>query len=182
MTEKELIPIEEMLQANYQFLDFSNPALHGLWYEALKEYAEPDVRSGIKCYIRNESKTPTVHDVLEYVQPHSDQRRMELEHNLAIRDSGKVNCQKCNDAGYVVINYPTGLETVRPCDCEAGHRQFGPAAFKKIESSSDIVCAQFGGANAREAQLIASRYRRHTNDRRKQKGLPPVITYEEVAR
>ena len=133
MTEKELFEIEDLLQVNYQFLDFSNETMHGLWMEMLEKYDFREVRAGIKAYIENESKTPTINDVLEYIRPIRKQTIEDREHNLQVLWANSVTCPKCNDNGYTMILYPNGDEAAKPCDCQIGHHRFGEKYWKDRE-------------------------------------------------
>lgn len=133
MTEQELIDIEEILQANFQFLDFSNDVLHDLWFDSLKKYDVIEVKAGVKAYIENESKTPTMNDILEYIRPIRKKNIEEHEHNLQVLWANSVRCPDCNDNGYVIILYPSGYEKLKPCDCEVGHHMFGEKYWKDRE-------------------------------------------------
>lgn len=130
MTEKELCEIEDMLQANFQFLDFTSDTVHNLWMESLQRYDFAEVRAGAKLYIEEQSKTPTLHDILEYVIPIRQRNMEEAEHNPKVLFDNAVHCVDCNDNGYVMVLYPSGDEKCRPCDCKAGHHRFGDRYWK----------------------------------------------------
>ena len=132
MTEVEMLKIEDMLQANYQFLDFSNSVLHETWFEMLQRFDFVEVREGVKSYMAAESKTPTVHDLLEHIRPIREKNIENHEHNVRVMFQNAVRCTDCNDYGYVQIIYPSGYEAIRPCDCQAGHQRFGKHVFEKM--------------------------------------------------
>ena len=134
MTEQEFVSIEEILQVNYTFLDFSNDTLHDLWFDMLKNYDYLEVKGGVKNYIREQTKTPTVADIVEYIRPIRQKNLEDRDHNLAVLWANAVSCRDCNDNGYVIVEYPAGYEKTRPCDCAAGHHRFGEKYWKDKES------------------------------------------------
>ena len=160
MDEKTMLKIEQMLQSNYQFLDFSSAEGHETWYQMLKPYTNEDALGGVRRYIQSESKTPTIADLIEYITPFSDKRLAEARHNLELMRANKVTCKECNDRGYVWIVYPN-YECVRPCGCQAGRSRFGDLAFtaSKTDSAQDLT-GKFGGKSDAEAINISKQYRK----------------------
>ena len=186
MNSSEFVRIEQMLQAAFSFLDFSDQMTHQVWSEALQKYDAAEVTFAVKDYIRSESKTPTVHDIVEYTDGIRDRKAREAAANrvLAAKEC-PAECRRCNDLGYVFFRYPTGIETVKPCDCKAGHERFGKMAFELAERSEDAWTAtsKWGGSNQREAYLIRSRYkmvRVQVNDKKDLKVGSVVWQYEEA--
>ena len=178
MDEKTMAKVEAILQSNYQFLDFSSEEGHEIFYQMLKQYTNEDVMEGVRQYIRAESKTPTIADLIEYIQPFSDKRLAEARHNLAILNANKVNCKECNDRGYVWVIYPN-YECCRPCGCEAGMARFGEMAFKtgKADPVQDLI-GKFGGKTESEAMEISKQYRKEIYHKG-EKGHDVVIRYEK---
>ena len=154
MIETEWTELEQMLQANYQFLDFSNPMTHFVWFDALKDYDVIEVRMAVKDYIKKESKTPTVADMVEFILPLRERKQAEREHNRRLVETDKIECKNCNDVGFIRVFYPTGVEAVRPCDCEAGHRSFGKKVYDILVRQQEdefAMCYLYGGKDLAEA-------------------------------
>lgn len=178
MDEKTMLRVEQMLQANYQFLDFGSKELHETWFQMLKPYTNEDALAGVRQYMKAEAKTPTIADLIEYIQPFSDKRLAEARHNLAIMNASKVSCKECNDRGYVWVQYPNS-EYCRPCGCEAARQRFGEEVFKAVKTDPDReLIDRFGGANAAEAMENAKRYRKVIYFKG-EKGHDVIIRYEK---
>ena len=178
MDEKTMLKVEQMLQSVYQFLDFGSKEGHETWYQMLKQYSNEDALEGTRQYIRAEAKTPTVADLIEYIQPFSDKRLAEARHNLAILNASKVSCMECNDRGYVWVQYPN-CECCRPCGCESARQRFGDDVFRAAKTDPDReLIDRFGGGNAAEAMEIAKRYRKVIYYKG-EKGHDVIIRYEK---
>ena len=111
MTEIEFSQVEDMLQANYQFLDFTNAALHELWYESLKRFDVIEVKDGVRQYMEYERNTPTLADLLQYIRPIREKRVEEYEHNVNLLLKDSVKCKACKDRGYILVRF---LQDTRP--------------------------------------------------------------------
>ena len=179
MDEKTMLKVEQMLQSNYQFLDFSNEEGHDLWFEMLKPYSNDDVIYGIRQYMKTESKTPTIADLIEFIQPINERRIAEARHNLAVLNANKVNCMECNDRGYVWIQYPR-YECCRPCGCASGIARFGEQTSEEnrpYKAAQDLV-GKFGGKTEAEAAEMAKQYKKVIYYRG-ENGHDVVIRYEK---
>lgn len=124
---------------------------------ALAQYPVQEVQQGIRNAIRELKKTPVVADIVEYVEDvRRGNRRKAEDVNVRQIFDNAVRCTECNDHGFKTIVYPSGDETIRPCDCVTGHLMFGDNAFKMNEMEmprwkQDIY---FNGRNPGEFKLI----------------------------
>lgn len=177
MDELTMMKVEQMLQSNYQFLDFSSVETHETWYQMLKPYTNEDVVDGVRVYMQHESKTPTIADLIEYIQPFKEKRFAEARHNLDVLNASRVTCEKCNGRGYIWIVYPM-YEGVMPCDCESGHSRFGEYVYnRKMEDPVQRLIDAFGGETEGEALARSKKYRKQTYYRG-EKGRDVVVRYE----
>ena len=139
MTPEESIRPFAMLHANWPFLDFGDETTAGIWYEALKQYQEPEVRQGITDAIANLQKTPTVAEVLEFVRAvHNGTRAAAAEEARNRQPDETVACFDCNDHGWVTIIFPTGYTAVRPCNCQAAERAFGKSILDRARKGEPL--------------------------------------------
>lgn len=100
---------------------------------ALKDYPIQEVEQGIRNAIRELKKTPVAADIVEYVEDvRRGNRRKAEDVNARQAFNEAVRCKACNDRGFVEIIYPSGDEAIRPCNCSAGHQQFGENVFKMV--------------------------------------------------
>lgn len=173
MTEIEFSQVEDMLQANYQFLDFTNSALHELWYDSLKRFDVIEVKDGVRKYMEFERTTPTLADLLQYIRPIREKRVEEYEHNVNLLLKDAVKCKACKDRGYILIRYPTGYEAVKPCDCDAGHLRFGKRYWDNVRDTwtNEEVTAYFGESDPAEARNKADKAKVYQSVRKAGKGL-----------
>lgn len=119
-----MLEITEMLSGAYRFLDFSNEATFGIWYETLKNYEAGEVRQAVKNWAAYSAHEPTPADILDATKNVRTARRENAMDYVDWRSVKTVQCRECNDHGYVTVVYPTGYEELRPCGCAAGHRNF----------------------------------------------------------
>lgn len=136
MTREESAKPFAMLQANWNFLNMKDEVTVGIWFEALKQYDEAEVRQGVLDSIENINHTPVVAEVLEYVKAvHEGTRRRQAEQEDARRAFAEaVKCKACNDHGFINIIYPSGHEAIRPCTCQEGRRRYGDNVYALVNS------------------------------------------------
>lgn len=172
MNEREFGNIEQMLQANYQFLDFTNTALHELWYDSLKRFDVIEVKDGVRQYMEIRRETPTLADLISFIRPVREKRIEEHDFNVQLLLKDAVKCKACKDRGYIMIKYPTGYEAVKPCDCDAGHLRFGQKYFDNVRDkwTNDEVTAYFGG-DLEEARTKSGKAKIYEYTKRAGKGL-----------
>lgn len=124
MNRSEMLEITEMLSGAYRFLDFSNEATFGIWYETLKNYEAGEVRQAVKNWAAYSAHEPTPADILDATKNVRTARRENAMDYVDWRSVETVKCPKCNDHGYMMIEYPGGYEEFRVCDCEAARTKY----------------------------------------------------------
>ena len=126
MTRDEATRPFMMLSANWNFLRFEDDVTFELWFSQLEPYPIEEVTQGIRNAISEIDHTPVVAEVLSYVRNvREGNRRKRAEEEARRRASESVSCRTCNDYGWVNIIYPTGYETVIPCNCSKARKEFG---------------------------------------------------------
>ena len=167
MTREEGSGPLSMLSANWPFLDFTDPAVYEVWMSALERYPVEEVRIGIKNAIAELKKTPSVAEILEYINNVRARRREdEREFNVHLAMQNAVKCRKCNDFGYVTIVYPNKADSVVACDCDAGHRFMGPKYWRTREQLDrenakrppETILMLFNGNRDEAADEVMKRY------------------------
>ena len=169
MTREEAIIPFKMISSNWPFLKVGDTEIgFEVWYQAFQRYTLEEVTAGFQNAIENLTSTPNLAQIREYVE--TEYRKTvsaENDFNRKLRENANeafhnaIRCKYCKDHGYFRVIYPTKIDAVRGCDCDAGHRLFGDKYFERVEQMKDvidplpIVHMRFGGEeeeNAREEE------------------------------
>lgn len=122
MNREQMVEITDALTGAYRFMDFSGSGTFELWFEVLKDYELPEVRQGVLNWIRYSQKEPTPADILDATKNVRIANRKIAQDSVAWNEA--VRCPKCNDKGFMLVQYPGGYEEFRACDCKAARENY----------------------------------------------------------
>lgn len=123
MNREQMVEITDALTGAYRFMDFSGSGTFGIWYEVLKDYEAAEVKQAVRNWIAYNKTEPTPADILDATKNVRLANRKIAQNSVAWNEA--VRCPKCNDRGYVLVQYPGGYEELRHCDCKAARDLFG---------------------------------------------------------
>ena len=90
------------------------------WFTYLQEFESQDVEQGVIRYILNNTKEPTIADIINSVKKvREDKRRA-----TPIQSGREIRCIHCRDTGLIVWEDKDGRMYGRPCDCEKGTESY----------------------------------------------------------
>lgn len=122
MTWDEAMNVFRDLTATYRFLPLDETATAELWYDILKNYEAAEVKQAVRNWIAYSKTEPTPADILDATKNVRIANRRIAQDSMAWNEA--VRCPKCNDRGFVLVQYPGGYEEFRPCDCKAAREEY----------------------------------------------------------
>lgn len=125
MTNLEFTKATNKLKANWRFM-FSEPGQMDVWWTYFMDIPDEDVMRGINRYILNNTKEPTISDLLDSI------KNARIDYNktstVPYQSGRTISCIHCRDTGLIVWEDNDGRFFGRPCDkCSAGIRNYGEA-------------------------------------------------------
>lgn len=117
-----MVEITEMLTGAWRFMDFSSPATFETWFEILKRYEFAEVRQAVQNWNAYHKTEPTIAELLDETKNVRIYNRENAQDSVAWSEA--VRCPKCNDRGYVLVQYPSGYDDFRPCDCKTARENY----------------------------------------------------------
>lgn len=134
MDNREFQRVASLLKSAYPRIEFLNdPASADVVFNMLNRYEYQDVWQGVKNLIEMERYAPSIAVIRQYVEESEKNRKQALYAMTdKEREDNTVKCPKCNDAGFVFVTYPGGVETARICTCEKARKE-NPWAFMTEE-------------------------------------------------
>ena len=134
MDNREFQRVASLLKSAYPRIEFLNdPASADVVFNMLNRYEYQDVWKGVKNLIEMERYAPSIAVIRQYVEEAEKNRKQALYAMTdKEREDNTVKFPKCNDAGFVFVTYPGGVETARICTCEKARKE-NPWAFMTEE-------------------------------------------------
>lgn len=134
MNARDFERIKGMIKAVFprvEYLDNQDTAT--MFFNILNRYDYQDVWQGVRDCLEVERYVPAISTIVQYIESAERSRKEAIRRaSYAEIPSMTVKCTKCNDAGFVLVTYPGGVETARICDC-ATAREKNPWAFMDEE-------------------------------------------------
>lgn len=159
----------QRMQANWNFLNFADQTTFDIWFVALSKYDVGEVRVGINRAMQELKTTPTVADIVEYINAiWSDRKRQREADARRMADAmrpGAIQCQECHDLGYQLVVYPGDYEYYRPCPkrCNAAVEAYGKHVWDKMDSGkygigARDICVMLGIGDKEKALAEWKKY------------------------
>lgn len=116
----DMTRIANKLKANWRFM-FDNKEQMQIWWTYLNEFPTEEVDQGVIRYILNNTKEPTIADIVNSIKAvRNDKRRA-----TPMQSGRAIKCIHCRDTGLIVWEDKEGRNYGRPCTCEKGVQNYG---------------------------------------------------------
>lgn len=137
----------QRLKSSWPYLNLDKQQV-SFWYGFIKSYSDEEVSDAVNLYCEEQTRQPTISDIITYVKRIRDQKRRKAEeqrlYNFDVHNERTVKCRNCNDVGHWWYIYPTGVETVMFCDCEAGRMEWNHKHDKEGQMPDNVFEYCFG--------------------------------------